>query len=112
MMLPTLLVVPGIYLKSDIAHRTSISVIPDFRLKVLDFYQNNGQFDGICLILSPHSAFPRHISFSVSCMIPLFAVMQERQVKSEAGQTQIASQADKPTAGQREQHRRDGSGST
>lgn len=53
MMLPTLLVVPGIYLKSDIAHRTSISMPADFRLKVLDFYQNNGQFCGICLI-SPH----------------------------------------------------------
>lgn len=59
MMLPILLVVPGIYLKSDIAHRTSISVTPDFRLKVLDFYQNNGQFDGICLILSPPLPFSK-----------------------------------------------------
>lgn len=37
MMLPTLLVVPGIYLKSDIAHSTSISVTPGFRLKSTGF---------------------------------------------------------------------------
>lgn len=109
MMLPTLLVVPGIYLKSDIAHRTSISVPPDFRLKVVDFYQNNGQFCGICLISSPHSPFQRCISFAVSSMIPFLALMQEIEVKSEAGQTQTASQADKPTDGWREQHKRNDS---
>lgn len=73
MMLPTLLVVPGIYLKSAIAHRTSTTLTPGFRLKVLDFCQNNGQFYGICLNSSPHSPFQRHFSFAVSCMIPSLA---------------------------------------
>lgn len=62
--------------------------------------------------LPDFSPFQRHISFAGSCIIPFLVLMQEREVKSEAGQTQTAPQADKPTDGCREQHRRNDSGTT
>lgn len=78
MMLPTLLVVPGVHLKSDIAHSSALSVTPGFWCKSTGFLSEQWTM-GICLISSLCSPLQRRISFAVFCMILFIAVMQERQ---------------------------------
>lgn len=85
MMLPTLLVVPGVYLKSDMVQNPSVLVTPGFWLKSTNFYQSNGQFHGP-RFKPPVPFLERHFLCYLLCD-PVYCSNARKTVKNEAGET-------------------------
>lgn len=93
MMLPTLLVVPGVHLKSDIPHSSAISVTPGFWWKSTGFLSEQWTM-GICLISSLCSPLQR--CYFLCCFLydPVYCSNARKTVKNDGGGTQTASQAE------------------